>query len=86
MGLIEQVVQNKYKFNANSYQVTNDGYKPENDSVFTELDALIRSKVALNKLYKPKTKINYNMVKQIQLLLERLKYIPNSGNYWMEKY
>ncbi len=82
VGLIEKMVQNKYQYNK-LYAVDPSEY---HDSVFTELDLLIRSKIAMNKEYKSSVKINYNFEKQIQLLFEQLKYIPSTGNYWMEKY
>lgn len=82
VGLIEQMTENKYQYNK-LYAVDPSQY---HDSAFTELDLLIRSKIALNKEYAAATKINYNFIKQIQLFLEQLKYVPNTGNYWMEKY
>jgi tetratricopeptide (TPR) repeat protein len=82
VGLIEQMTENKYQYNK-QYSVDPAQY---HDSAFTELDLLIRSKIAMNKEYPAATKINYNFIKQIQLFLEQLKYVPNSGNYWMEKY
>jgi len=82
VGLIEQMTGNKYQYNK-SYSVDPSKY---HDSAFTELDLLIRSKIAMNAQYKSSTTINYTFAKQIQLLLEQLKYIPNTGNYWMEKY
>lgn len=82
VGLIEQMTENKYQYNK-AYSV--DPYQ-YHDSAFTELDLLIRSKIATNAQYKSTTGINYTFAKQIQLLLEQLKYIPNTGNYWMEKY
>ncbi len=82
IGLIEQMTENKYQYNK-SFAVDPSEY---HDSAFTELDQLIRSKIAMNKQYKASIKINYNFEKQIQLFLEQLNYVPNSGNYWMEKY
>lgn len=82
VGLIEQLTENKYQYNK-SYLADPTEY---HDSAFTELDLLIRSKIAMNAQYKPTTSINYTFAKQLQLLLEQLKYIPNTRNYWMEKY
>lgn len=80
--LIEQMVENKYQYNK-FYSADPLEY---HDSAFTELDLLIRSKIALNAQYKATTHIGYTFIKQIQLLFEQLKYVPNTGNYWMEKY
>ena len=82
VGLIEQMTENKYQYNK-SYSADPSEY---HDSAFTELDLLIHSKIAMNPQYKSGTNINYTFAKQIQLLLEQLKYIPNTRNYWMEKY
>lgn len=82
IGLIEEMTSNKYQYDK-SFAVDPSEY---HDSAFTELDLLIRSKIAMNKEYKATTKINYNFEKQLQLFLEQLKYVPNTGNYWMEKY
>jgi uncharacterized protein len=82
VGLIEQLTGNRYQYNK-SYSLDPSVY---HDSAFTELDLMIRSRIAMNKEYKSTTKINYNFVKQIQLFLEQLNYVPNTGNYWMEKY
>jgi len=82
VGMIQEMTENKYQYDK-SYAV---GFSQYHDSAFAELDLLIRSKIAINKQYKPTTKINYMFVKQIQLFCEQLKYVPNTGNYWMEKY
>lgn len=82
VGLIEQMTENKYQYDK-SYHADPSEY---HDSVFTELDLLIRSKIAMNTQYKALTNINYTIARQIQLFLEQLKYVPNTGNYWMEKY
>ena len=82
VGLIEQMVGNKYQYNK-SYAADPSEY---HDSAFMELDLLIRSKIAINPQYKAVTTFNYAFAKQIQLLMEQLTYVPNSHNYWMEKY
>jgi len=82
IGLIEQLVKNRYQYDT-AYTANPWTY---HDNSFTELDLIIRSKIAMNSQYVSNTKINYNFVKQIQLFLEQLKYVPSTGNYWMEKY
>ncbi len=82
IGLIEQMVENKYQYNKSNMVNPSVYY----DSAFNELDVLIRSKIAMNKQYKASTEISYNFVKPIQLFFEELSYAPNTGNYWMEKY
>lgn len=80
--LLEEMTENKYQYNKR-YKADPAQY---HDSAFTELDLLIRSKIALNSQYKATTDINYTFIKPLQLFFEQLKYVPNTGNYWMEKY
>lgn len=47
----------------------------QNQNDFTEMESLLRSKVALSKKYKLKTKLTYDINKQTQLLID------NIGNY-----
>ncbi len=82
VALIEQMTENSYPYNK-LYQVSPSAY---HDSAFMELDLIVRSKIATNKGYKATTKLTYDVAKQLQLFMEELKYIPNTGNYWMEKY
>ncbi len=53
---------------------------------FSEIDVLIRNRVALNSKYKAKSKLTYPVVMQTQVLFEKLKYRKNDGGFWMENY
>ncbi len=53
---------------------------------FSELEVILRSKVALNKKYKSQVKLNYDFVKQTQVFLEKLKFNPNDQGYVMQNY
>jgi uncharacterized protein len=53
---------------------------------FTELEAILKSKVALNGKYKSKIDLQYDLVKQLQLLLEKLTYNAGDKGYWMQTY
>lgn len=80
--LIEKVSENKYDFDA-STAVDPDKY---GDQPFDDLTLLVKSQVALNKDYKLKTDVNYNVIKQCQLIYDKLKYVPNTSNFWMNTY
>jgi len=80
--LIERVTENKYDFN-NANKVDPVKY---DDAPFTDLELLVQSQAALSKQYKAKSKINYNVIKQCQLIYDKLKYVPNTGNFWMNTY
>jgi antitoxin component YwqK of YwqJK toxin-antitoxin module len=53
---------------------------------FTEVEAIISSKVALNGKYKSKIGLSYDLVKQLQLLFEKLTYNKADQGYWMQTY
>lgn len=80
--LIDKIESNDYEYDKH-YIADPSTY---HDDVFADIDALIKSQVALKKDYKTKLKVTYNVVKQLQLLLEKLEYTPNSQNYWMDTY
>ncbi|HXB13909.1 MAG TPA: toxin-antitoxin system YwqK family antitoxin, partial [Bacteroidia bacterium] len=80
--LIEQVSEGKYDYN----KATVVDPSKYNDDAFSDLDQIIKSKIALSEDYKAKTKVSFGVMKQCQLLLEKLTYTPNTNNYWMEEY
>jgi len=53
---------------------------------FSEVEEILKSKIALNKKYKSQTKLNYDLVKQIQVLFEKLKYDKNDKGFFMQNY
>ncbi|MCC7303369.1 MAG: hypothetical protein IT233_12070 [Bacteroidia bacterium] len=53
---------------------------------FSEIDELIRSKVALVKGYKSRTKLNFTITKQTQLLFEKLRYDAGDQGFFMQHY
>ena len=53
---------------------------------FSDLESVIRSKVALNGKYKSKIKLKYDLVKQTQLMMEKLIYSQEDKGFWMQMY
>ncbi|MBI2967173.1 MAG: hypothetical protein HYY40_05095 [Bacteroidetes bacterium] len=53
---------------------------------FSEIDLLIKNRVALNINYKIKSKLKLPVVKQNHLLLEKLEYRKNDPGFWMQTY
>ncbi|HXB40917.1 MAG TPA: tetratricopeptide repeat protein [Bacteroidia bacterium] len=53
---------------------------------FSDLEAIIKSKVALNGKYKSKIDLQYDFVKQLQLFLEKLSYNSGDKGFWMQTY
>jgi antitoxin component YwqK of YwqJK toxin-antitoxin module len=53
---------------------------------FAGLDMIISNHLALNSKYKLKSKIDFPIVRQLQILLENLSYNPNDKGFWMQFY
>ncbi|MBL0330659.1 MAG: hypothetical protein IPP64_14905 [Bacteroidetes bacterium] len=65
---LEKIAKNEYEFKD---VIKIDGLSEQDD--FSELEALVKSKVALTDKYKSKIKLKFNITKQMQLILRRLK-------------
>lgn len=57
-----------------------------NDPIFDEIDQLVNSKLALSKDYKLKIGINDNIFRQLQVVIEKLKYDPADTSFVMQYY
>ncbi len=77
---IDELVTDKFKQDeeAHSFEFEGDDY--------SEIDLLIRNYVALQKGYKSKSKAKLKLVKQLQLMMERLEFNSKDGGYWMNTY
>src|SRR6218665_200615 len=85
MGIInelEKIAQNEYEFKDGVVKI--EGLSEEDD--FSEIEALVRSKVALGNKYKSKIAINYNVNKQMQLVFEKLTYVKSDKGFYMQFY
>lgn len=56
------------------------------DDCFNNITEIINSKAAFASGFKNKAKIELKVVNMLQLILEKLRYEPNTGNFWMENY
>ncbi len=56
------------------------------DEDFSEIDLLIKNKVAENPKYKVKVKLDFPFIKHNHLVFEKLKYDPNSKGFWNQNY
>ncbi|MCC2548384.1 tetratricopeptide repeat protein [Hymenobacter sp. BT175] len=56
------------------------------NEVFSELDLLINSKIALRKDYTSKVKFDANVVKQAQLLVEKFPTGAPESDFWLRAY
>jgi antitoxin component YwqK of YwqJK toxin-antitoxin module/tetratricopeptide (TPR) repeat protein len=57
-----------------------------NTDDFSDVEEIIKSKIALSKRYTSLTKLNYDVVKQVQVLLEKLVYNKNDKGFFMQNY
>lgn len=57
-----------------------------NAEAFKELDLIINSKIALNPKYKAKIKNDFDVVKQLQIMLEKFEFNKNETDFWMQTY
>lgn len=53
---------------------------------FVYMDAIIKSKAALDERFKSNVEFNATIVKQTELLLTKLDFDPNSNDFWMQFY
>jgi len=81
--LLEKVVKGENETGLNSG--TSSGTASGQDD-FSEVEEILKSKIALNKRYKSQTKLNYDLVKQLQVLFEKLKYDKNDKGFVMQNY
>lgn len=61
-------------------------YKVGKDDNFDEIQDIITSKIALDKKYKLKVDLEDPIVRQIQVLAEKLEYNANDKGFWMQYY
>ncbi|MEP7107963.1 MAG: tetratricopeptide repeat protein [Ferruginibacter sp.] len=88
---------NRYQKNALSYLVTISEvnttatdllqkYKPGKDDNFDEVQDILVSKVALDKKYKLKADLEDQIVRQLQVVMEKLEYNASDKGFWMQYY
>lgn len=81
VGFIESLVKGETEDNK---KIKLDGHSDLDD--FSELESLVKSKVALSKKYKSKIKLNYDLTKQLQLISEKIKYNKSDTGFYMQYY
>ncbi len=61
-------------------------FKPHRENNFEALQDIITSKIALDKKYKLKVDLEDQIVRQLQVLFEKLEYNPSDKGFWMQYY
>jgi antitoxin component YwqK of YwqJK toxin-antitoxin module/Flp pilus assembly protein TadD len=80
--LLNKVAAGEYEFDK-SKLVDPAAFK---DDDFSEVDALFHSQVSLSAKYKSSTRLNFPVTKQMQLILEKLKYNAGDKGFCMQTY
>ena len=81
--ILEKVAQIEYK-DEEGIHFTLPASSNEDD--FSEQETIIRSKIALSSKYKSQSKLNYDLVKQLQVLFEKLEYAPSDKGFCNQNY
>jgi uncharacterized protein len=61
-------------------------YKPGKEDNFDEVQEILVSKAALDKKYKLKASLEDQIVRQLQVMVEKLEYNVNDKGFWMQYY
>lgn len=78
---LESMSKNEYEMKD---PITIEGLTELDD--FSELEALVKSKIALSNKYKSKIALNFNLTKQLQLVLEKIKTEKSDKGFYMQFY
>ncbi len=62
------------------------GLKFSDGDAYDEIDLILQNYSALNKSYKVDSKIDIPLVRQVQVMLEKLDYDDSSEGFWMKNY
>lgn len=60
--------------------------RPADDSLFENYDDLIGSKAAMDSRFKSDVAFNASIVNQAQLLMQQLRYVQGTKDFWMNYY
>ncbi|MEO5890287.1 MAG: tetratricopeptide repeat protein [Ferruginibacter sp.] len=61
-------------------------YKPGKEDNFEEVQEILVSKAALDKKYKLKADLEDQLVRQLQVVIEKMEYNANDKGFWMQYY
>lgn len=61
-------------------------YKPGKEDNFEEVQEILVAKIALDKKYKLKADLEDQIVRQLQVVMEKLEYNANDKGFWMQYY
>ena len=78
---LEKMANNEFDFESS---VSVPGLDGQDD--FSEIETLLKSKVALSKKYKSETKLKFNLTKQVQLIAEKIQVTENDKGFFMQFY
>lgn len=74
------------KYITNARVINTDSIFIKVNEDFEETDLILESQISLNKNFKLKTSLDFKVTRQIQALLEKLKFEKDSDDFWMKNY
>lgn len=81
VSALEKMATNEYDFGTTVNVPELDGMDD-----FSEIETLVKSKIALSSKYKSETKLKFNFTKQIQLIMEKMVVDKNDKGFFMQFY
>jgi antitoxin component YwqK of YwqJK toxin-antitoxin module len=81
VAALEQMAKNEYSYDG---MIKIDELEEQDD--FSEIEALVKSKIALDKKYKSETKLHFNITKQAQLIMEKIELSKKDKGFFMQFY
>jgi len=83
-GLLESITRGEPLNDTDLIKGFSPYSKPDDD--LDAVEQIVDSRLALEKNYKSKLHISFDMVKQLQVMMEKLKYNANDQDLWMQDY
>ncbi len=72
--------------NTDTIQALTNHRKEDPDENYASLEQILQSKIALDKNYKPLIQLDDPISRQIQVVLEKMEYMPGDSDFWMQYY
>jgi len=82
IGFLQKVAQIEYKNDSDAFSLS---LSPNEDD-FSDIETILKSKIALSPKYKSQSKLNYDLVKQFQVLCEKLEPSANAKGFCNQNY
>lgn len=82
IDILQAVAQIEYKHDSITFVLKT----PAGEDDFSDIESILRSKIALSSQYKSKSKLQFDLVKQIQVMCEKLDDSPGAKGFCNKNY